>query len=307
MTLTNFPNGISSFGVPVLGGANIPSTTGTYFFVDSGAAQASDANAGTTPTYPMATIDAANNAATASNGDVIIVMPGHVENITAATSLVLDKAGVTIIGLGFGRNRPVLTFTATASRIPISADDIYVSNLVLDASIAAIVSGVTVTGDDVTLDNIEWNLDATGVEFLQMLDVDAADRVTVQNCKFIAENIAGTNTGIRFDTASYLRIVNSEFRGDFTTAALSGTAGSAAASTDVVIAHNFIENRDTTAGILLDAHDNGTGLLAHNSMFTLFATAPETALDPGNMLCVENYIVNAVDESGLRVPETQST
>jgi hypothetical protein len=305
MTISNFPNGISSFGVPVLGGTSVPTTTGEYFFVHSGTGV--DADDGKSPDTAKATIDAANNAATASQGDVIIVMPGHAENITAATDLVLDKAGITIIGLGHGRNRPVLTFTATASRIPISADNVVVSNLVLDASIASIVSAVTVTGDNVILDNIEWNFDATGIEFLIMLDIDTTERVTVQNCKFIAENIAGTNTGIRLDTANYTRILNNEFRGDFTTAAISGTAGSAAASTDVVVRGNLIENLDTTAGLLLDIHDSGTGIVTLNQGFTLFATAPETAFDPGNALNTENYVVNAVDESGTIVPITLST
>ena len=34
MGLTNFPNGVSSFGVPILGGGTI-FTTGSIFFVDS--------------------------------------------------------------------------------------------------------------------------------------------------------------------------------------------------------------------------------------------------------------------------------
>jgi len=304
MSITNFPDGISSFGVPLLGNGGIPTTTGNYYFVDSGTGSSSNPG---TKSKPMATINQAYDLCTAANGDVIIVFPGHAENIASATSLVLDTAGVSIIGLGRGRNRPVLTFTATASRIPISADNISVSNLVFDASIAAIVSGVTITGDDVTLDNIEWNFDATGIEFLQMLDIDACSRATIQNCLFVAENIAGCNTGIRFDTAAYMSLLNNVFRGDYTTAAISGTTGSAAASTDILVDGNLIENKDTTAGLLLDVHDTGTGIVSNNRGFTLFATAPETAFDTGNALAAENYVVNAVDESGLIIPETLST
>jgi hypothetical protein len=304
MSLTHFPGGITSFGMPVLG-SSLPATTGTVYFVDSGAGN--DTNLGTDPTAPLATIDAAHNKCAANNGDTVIVMPGHAENITGATSLVLDTAGVTIIGLGVGRSRPVLTFTATGSLIPISAANVFVSNLIFMASIAAIVSGMTVSGDDVTLDRCEWDLDATGVEFLQMLDVDAASRVTIQNCRLIAENIAGTNTGLRFDTANYLRVLGCEFRGDFTTAAISGTAGSAAASTDIVIADCLIENLDPTAGLVIDVHDNGTGVISNNNCFTLFTTAPETALDPGDCLVCETYVVNDENESGTIVPTTLST
>lgn len=305
MTITKFPNGLSSWGVPILGGSSIPTTTGNYFFVDSGTGAAG--NNGLDPAEAVATIDQAVNLCTASNGDVIIVFPGHSETIASATSLVVDVAGIQIIGLGQGRNRPLLSFSATASRIPVSADNVTISNLVFDASIAAIVSGVTVTGDNVTIENCEWNLDATGVEFLQMLDIDATTRTTIRNCKFIAENIAGCNNAIRTDANAYLSVVGCEFRGDFTTAAVTGNAGSAAASTDSYYGFNFIENRDTTAGLTIDVHDDTTGIATDNRAFTLFATAPETALDTGAMLACENYVVNAVDESGTIAPTVLST
>ncbi len=303
MNLTNFPNGVSSYGMPVLG-MGIPATTGNVFFVHSGTG--SDDNSGE-PTAPKATIDAAVGECTANQGDTIIAKAGHAEDISAATSLVLDVAGITVIGLGHGSARPTLTFTATASRIPISANSVVFSNFILMASIASIVSGVTVTGDDVVLDRVEWNLDATGVEFLQMLDIDAADGVTIQNCKLFAENIAGCNTGIRIDATTYLSVLDCELRGDFTTAAISGNAGTGAASTDGLIKGCLIENRDSTAGVVIDNHDDSTGLLSDNRCFTLLASAPETALDPGDFLCDETYVVNAVDESGTIVPTALST
>ena len=53
MSLTNFPNGITSFGVPMMGGM-IPSTTGKYYFVNS--VTGSNGNEGTDPSAPLATI-----------------------------------------------------------------------------------------------------------------------------------------------------------------------------------------------------------------------------------------------------------
>lgn len=305
MTTTNF-TGLAVNGVPVMGGGGgIPATTGNIFFVHSGTGNS--AFDGKSAANPLATIDQAVNKCTASKGDLVVVMPGHAETIASATSLVVDVAGISIIGLGNGRNRPVLTFSATASKIPVSAANVVISGLVFMASIAAIVTGVEVTGDDVVIENCEWNLDETGVEFLVLLDLDTAVRAEIRNCRLIAENIAGTNTGIRIDVSHYARLINCELRGDFTTAAVSGVAGSAAASTDVVITGCLIENLDTTAGVVIDAHDSGTGIIARNQCFTLYATDPETALDPGNMLCTETYVVNAVDESGTIVPVTLST
>lgn len=305
MTLTAFPNGISSFGVPVMGGSQVPSTTGNYYFVDSGTG--SSGNSGASSSDALATIDQAINKCTASNGDVIIVMPGHAETISGATGIVVDIAGISIIGLGHGRNRPVISFDNTASRIPVSANNVLIENLVFLGAVADIVSGVTITGDDVTLRNCDFEVGSAILEFLQMLDIDAATRAVVEGCRFIANATAGTNNAIRLDATVDCTIRNCEFRGDFTTAAISGNAGSAAASTNAAVIGNLIENRDSTAGLTLDHHDDSTGITAYNACFHLYDTDPETAFDPGDTLCVENYVVNDENESGALTPALAST
>src|SRR3990167_10072931 len=105
MPLTKFPRGISSFGMPVLGGGSIPATTGTYYFVDS--ATGNNTNSGKDPNEAVASIDTAIGLCTASKGDIIIVMPGHAETTTG--EITADVIGITILGLGFGRSRPTIT------------------------------------------------------------------------------------------------------------------------------------------------------------------------------------------------------
>lgn len=72
MALTNFPNGITSFGVPVLGNIGGLPLTGTYFFVNP--AVGSDAYDGLSPENPFQTLTAAYNAAVAGNNDVIVLI-----------------------------------------------------------------------------------------------------------------------------------------------------------------------------------------------------------------------------------------
>jgi len=67
-----------------------------------------------------ATVDAAISACTANAGDVILIAPGHAETVTA-TSIALDVAGVTILGLGNGLNRPTFTYGAAAATVTVSA------------------------------------------------------------------------------------------------------------------------------------------------------------------------------------------
>src|SRR5690349_3795433 len=77
---------------------------GDIYFVGSGVTGATDAAGyGKTPDAPFATLDYAIGQCTASQGDVIYLLPGHTETTTA---IALDVAGVRIIGLGWGRIRP---------------------------------------------------------------------------------------------------------------------------------------------------------------------------------------------------------
>lgn len=279
--------------------------SGSTFWVDSNTG--SNGNDGLSPASPVATIDYAVGLCTANKGDVIFVMPGHAENISAATSLVVDVAGVSIFGLGNGSNRPTLTYTATAGSIEMDAANTRLSNVRLVAGIASVVVAINVDADNVEIDHCELTISATGLEFLLMVDVDAFDNANIHDNRFLAENIAGTNTGIRLDDTIGVQIHNNQFRGDFTTGAISGTAGSAAASVDAAVFDNVIENRDTTAGVLLDHHDNTTGITFRNTGFSLFATNITGSFDTGNTLCAQNYVVNAIDETAAVSPTTAST
>jgi L-asparaginase/Glu-tRNA(Gln) amidotransferase subunit D len=70
----------------------------------------------TNPKQPAATLDGAIGKTTANNGDLILVHPGHSETLSAAAAITCDVAGVTIVGLGTGNNRPTFTLdTATST------------------------------------------------------------------------------------------------------------------------------------------------------------------------------------------------
>jgi hypothetical protein len=235
-----------------------PMTTGNIFFVDSNNVDGDDTtNSGPNPNIPFITIDYAVGQCTASNGDVIYVMPGHNETIVSATSLVVDVAGVSIIGLGRGRNRPVLDFDDTAGSIEMDAANTRLSNIVLNASVSAVVIGVNVDADDVELDNLEFTFEATGNDFVTMIDVDAFDRATIANCFFRAESgAAGAAEAIRLDDCHYVRITDNQFTGQWSDAAI---IGEGAAGTDLLVANNFIYNADTTDSNAIDLKVNILG------------------------------------------------
>ena len=90
MALTNFPNGITSFGVPVIGGINGIPLTGTWWFVDP--AVGSDAYDGQSPETPFQTIYAAYSAAVSGNNDVIVLIGNGSTSGTARMSTALAQS-----------------------------------------------------------------------------------------------------------------------------------------------------------------------------------------------------------------------
>lgn len=98
MSLTNFPNGVSSFGVPLAGGG-LPVTSGKYIFVD--ATYGSDGNDGSSWEQAVKTVAQAYSMATTNKDDVIVLSTNAVHTLTAM--LDVSKNRVHFVGDVYGR------------------------------------------------------------------------------------------------------------------------------------------------------------------------------------------------------------
>lgn len=182
MPASNFPNGFPQ-GLSIRGIPLTVSHPGRVFWVSNattlqtGDVGGSNGNPGTFQ-KPFGTIEYAISKCVANRGDIIFVKPGHAETISSAAILTLDVAGVAIIGLGIGSNRPTLTFTtATTANIPVTAANITVSNILHKANFADIVSAYTVTGTavatDFTIDNCEFRDGSSVLNFIKTVTGNA--------------------------------------------------------------------------------------------------------------------------------------
>lgn len=182
----------------------------------------------------FATIDAAISACTASAGDVIYVLPGHTEAVTA-TSLNMDIAGVSVIGLGTGSLKPTLTFAATDSAINVTAANCKFQNLRIEAAVGQVVTAF---------------LHATAAQNTQYIDIEfyATSTFNFINCYTLGA--ANISDGCKWQ-GNYLRTA------DAGQLALCVTA---AAHNDLKFYNNYVMHAAAAAGLLTAGAVNLLGL-----------------------------------------------
>lgn len=247
-------------------------TTGNIWFVDSGA---SASGSGLSPDDPVTTIDAAINKATASNGDIIVVMEGHAETIAAAAGIALDVIGLTIVGLGRGRKRPVITFaTDTAASCDISAASNHLENLVFVNAIDAQTAMINISAADVTIKDCEIQTgDASTQAVLGILTTAGANRLRLENNHIHGLVTAGTTSQISLVGGDSIVIIGNLIYGACATTG--NISAATTAVTNFAIVNNLILNQTADGNnktIVLGATD--TGLIANNRMAVIDSTSP---------------------------------
>lgn len=302
MPTTNFPNGVSSHGMPVLGsGVGIPPTTGSVFFVHSGTG--ANGNPGTDPARPLATIDYAIGLCTASKGDIILVMPGHAENVSAAGGITADIAGISIIGLGNGNNRPTLSFSATAATFAISAANVTVANIRVTSTIDEVVKMFHVTAAHCTLDNVEHFETATFQTIQFLLTTNAADYLTVRNCyHYQATAATAAQLWIQLVGTDNTRILDNTFILTLQNGATCAVINATTAVVNCEIARNTIlQTGGTTqvSAILLAATSTG---FVHDNRVAAAVTTLAGTVALADAYGAENYTLNTANKSGILDP-----
>ncbi len=150
---------------------------GNCYYVDS--VSGSDSNSGENWDEALATIDHAIGHCTANNGDRIYVASGHAENVATAGAIACDVAGIEIVGVGEGNDRPKLTFTGTGGSILITAASTKIVNLIGIAGIDGITNPFNIQAADCVVD-CEWRDASSTVEAVRAVLANAsADRLKV--------------------------------------------------------------------------------------------------------------------------------
>jgi len=277
--------------------ANLPVTSGNVFFVDSGSSRASDGNRAQDPNVPAATIDGCIAKCTANNGDIIVVMPGHADASSAA--ITMDVAGVWVLGLGWGNDRPTVTSTNATNAVAMTAASCRLSNILFVLGVATTTHAVNVTGAACIVEDCETRIHSTS-QFTNLLTVTDAEHVVIRNNRLYGLHGASGTSGLNIDGSDQIQIYGNTISGEFIEHALDNTtAGSVDECLLAEIRNNLIMNTDDT-GMAVDMDDNATGIMSDNYVASAldFEVGVDGSLDPGNMRMFENYLTDAADVHG---------
>lgn len=180
----------------------------------------------------------------ANKGDVIVVLPGHTENVDAADDWADLVAGTQIIGMGAGNDRPTFTWSTAASTLLLNVASVRISNCIMlmagpaGTTAITVAAPMTVSAAGCTLEGcrIQTEIDADQGSTIAITTTADADDFTIANCRIHGDG-DGTlvTTTLRLVGADRFTMVNTSMH----TATSSTTVGVlqmlTTASTNVMI------------------------------------------------------------------------
>jgi len=309
MGLTNFPNGVASFGIPILPKLE-DVTTGEVFFVQS--TTGSNGNSGTDKDHPFADLTYALSKCSAGAGDRIYCMPSHAETISASGDLTLNVAGAEIIGIGRGAYRPTITYdTADTAILLITGASTRLRNFILTANYADVAMAVDVDAVDVSIEGCSFLETATSMNFFSCIGTDdtnnAADGLTIIGNERISVDAAALAFISILANISRLTVI-----GNFDSQSSAANIGHFIIMGAFVCLHTKIigntlilngDNSAQTVGIFATGSSTtSTGVMAYNLEGSLDTTTELFDTATLDFMHFNNYHVGTIATSGKLWP-----
>jgi hypothetical protein len=275
-------------------------STGNRFFVDSGSAGVgSTASYGRSPDAPLASLALSYSldVLTSNNGDIVYLMPGHVENVAAAAGIACDIPGVRVVGLGEGSSKPTITFiTDTASTMTVTAASTTLENIRFVGDIDALVVGIPVTAAYCSMINCEFIDNGTDNTVDWITLSAAADDYLCLDCLNKGTATAGNDSFISMAAASDVKIINLRSNGDFAAANIECTA----APVNLLIEGARLENANAV-DVCIEGFAAATGMCV-DCLVRIATDAQTTGINTAGALALfACYQVNNDGESGLLI------
>lgn len=321
MTISTFPNGFAG-GVQIRGVPVAQTHPGRAFWLNNsttgitnGQRGGSDGNRGDFNS-PFSTLAGALLQCVANRGDIIFVKPGHAETISSATALAMNIAGVAVIGLGYGTNRPKFTLdTANTSTIGVSADNVSFQNCQFFANFLSIPACFTLTtAKELTVQNCYFRDTSSVLNFLNIVKSTGAantvDGLTFTDNQVVNLGVTTNNTTIlSANTVDRLTIQRNYLKWAVQNDTAIAAIITAGIVTNAVITDNmcYRPNTTTAGGSLINVGGTtSTGIVAYNFVQTLTTTTDLLFTTTVGLGAFENRVSGVVGATGFVIPATDS-
>ena len=258
-------------------------------YVNSAFAGASDLrHSGLDALRPLETLRRA--VLNAQAGDLIVVGPGHTENVDADEYIKFNLSDLHVRGIGNGDARPKFAHVVNNATVSITAPGVTLENLVFLADASGMVVMVEVAAVDAALIDLFVGQASAHVPFAIALgSLGARCRITRLQAR---HPIGGGQSCILFASSNDVTIEDCDISGSYAVACIQNNG----AASQVIIARNLLENcaandpvismSSTTSGRIVDnrcrlATDGGSNWIV-----------------AADMDWYENYGVNLDGETG---------
>ena len=246
----------------------------------------------------VTTLQAAADLCTASEDDVIFLVDGHSETVTAAAGLSFTKAGVSIVGLGKGDRRPTINFTtATTADLDVDGEGISFENLIFDLTgVDALAGPLDINADNALFKDCEFiTANASGQAVVGLVTAVGVDGLTLDNCFARGSKDAGNTSFVRLIGGERHSFKNSTFDGAYRVAAGAIEATSVASS--FKIENCNIRNKTAASTAVVNVIRNSTAIIA-GCVFGILSGSTPVQIEyqaggfvggGGNLLMGRNY------------------
>lgn len=265
---------------------------------------------GDNPRNAISTLDAAFAQCTANQGDRIIVMENHAETITGAGGIAHDVAGVTVIGMGTGNQRPrFLMDGGTTVSYAISAADARVSNLVFAAGHADVVACFDVTAAGARIENCEFVNNVVDENFKSAITCSGADGTAdgLEVLRNFFYTVDAATLGFILTTGDVIgaRVEDNIVISEGTGLATLITCATGKDLKGVRVLRNFLSSKATAGNLFISndtASPNNSGIIANNRCRHADVTSTHTMGAVGGCGFFDNLSASTDAVSGFVLP-----
>lgn len=316
MALTNYPNGVTSFGAPVL--------PDTYYkkVLWVGNSSGLGSGNGQDPDHPLASLFGASGALALAHptlGTLIRVHRGHAENVSAADmasntgtnkNIVIMGEGDVEIRPGLDTSRPTLTWSAAAATwlfdtvgIKLINFNLFMAGPLTSSTALTVAAPITVSAGGCAIACCYIN---AGIDVDQIVTIGVTT-AAADNFRFYANTVrvsdpaAVGTTFLRIVGGDTVKIEQNDIVYPTSSAAIGAVQALTTAPTNIRIHNNYIENNASGATAALTLVANATGTARVNDL-KIAGTGTAYVTTPGSVAFYETRGVNAISDGTAEKP-----